>query len=122
MTIELTEKEYENIAHALHFANRVDTAERPHFYNYSRLCGATLQRLERQFHSERDNLYPKFEEDKSVYSTRWGYKEVSVRFDVVKRTKCYVWLKNEKGETRKCKIWRVGEEENTRWGGDRIQP
>ena len=124
MTIELTEQEFENIAHALHFANRHDTTEQPHRFNYERLDYATLQYLERRFHLEREGLYPKFEEGKTVYSKHYGpFSGVETdSFDVVKRTEFFVWLKNERGETAKRKISSVGGGECTRWGGSHIQP
>lgn len=124
MTIELTELEFENIAHALHFANRHDTKEQPHRFNYERLDYATLQHLERRFHLEREGLYPKFEEGKTVYSKHYGpFSGVETdSFDVVKRTEFFVWLKNERGETAKRKISSVGGKECTRWGGNYIQP
>ena len=125
MTIELTEQEFENIAHALHFANRHDTKEQPHRFNYERLDYATLQYLERRFHLERDDLYPKFEEGKTVYSKHNGpyYRGIETdSFDVVKRTEFFVWLRNDRGETAKRKISSVGGKECTRWGGNYIQP
>ena len=90
--LELTDDELMQLAYALHFTLRHDTWDRIQHYAYEGLEWRKLLDLHEQL-QEKANAYPRFKEGKIV-NHRWReYDSHTSKYEIVKRTRHYVWFK-----------------------------
>ena len=97
-TLELTENELRHIGYALNYATRHDVDDHIQQYNYKDLEHGTLQRLKNQLHKADETLHPRFEEGQTLFAKRCYHSWVNGpneqdTYEVVRRTKSFVWLR-----------------------------